>query len=109
MARLHTAMSLEGHGHQGRGLAGSQPGVGSSASADHLPTPQTWRITTLQFSTNAPLFWILSLSFSIPGTWRGVQPEKTDRVADRGWRAPPSYVGSDHRPAAKVQSLLKDS
>ena len=47
-----------------------------------FPTPQTWRITALQFSANAPLFWILSLSFSIPGTWRGVQPEKTDGVAD---------------------------
>ena len=74
-----------------------------------FPTPQTWRITALQFSANAPLFWILSLSFSIPGTWQGVQPEKTDGVADRGWRASPSYIGSDLRPAAKVQALQKDS
>ena len=74
-----------------------------------FPTLQTWRITVLQFSANAPLFLISSLSFSIPGTWRGVQPEKTDWVADRGWRASPSYTGSDLRPAAKVQALQKDS
>ena len=39
MARLQTAMSLEGHGQQGTGLAGNQPGLGSSASAEHLPHP----------------------------------------------------------------------